>query len=265
MVFNLKVETDWPIAFHSLLFKCRRSTYYNNDKKCTIVSAWASNCDLPLPDFCHYPWLWVVLCTSSGPAGLFTGRSHGAWGMQFCNSVVFISAGRWLHLIYCCLSCCLHSLPAEAAGQGSLGIPPLLQLPPHRETNVVLTKSLSLYFTNEDLGARCWSKNLLAQRGRESTWVTFLICSRRRPSPSLSENKTPPTRCSSLLLLVPLFLQPLTSAHTLWLLPINWLLALPLNLWLILFNAILGFTLWSNIPQHNWNEVTGHGNSSVPL
>jgi hypothetical protein len=30
-------------------------------------------------------------------------------------------------------------------------------------------------FTNEDSGARSWGENLLAQRGRESTQLTFLL------------------------------------------------------------------------------------------
>lgn len=39
------------------------------------------------------------------------------------------------------------------------GVLPLLpQPPPCRETNVVITKSLSFYFTNRDSGARCWGE-----------------------------------------------------------------------------------------------------------
>jgi hypothetical protein len=37
------------------------------------------------------------------------------------------------------------------------------------------TKSGPSDLTNEDLGAGCWDENLLAQRGRESAQLTFLL------------------------------------------------------------------------------------------
>lgn len=30
-------------------------------------------------------------------------------------------------------------------------------------------------FTNKDLGAKCWGESLLAQKGRESTQLTFFL------------------------------------------------------------------------------------------
>lgn len=39
---------------------------------------------------------------------------------------------------------------------------------------VFLTKSQLFGVTIEDLGARCWGESLLAQRGTESTQLTFL-------------------------------------------------------------------------------------------
>lgn len=75
-----------------------------------------------------------------------------------------------------------------------------------------LTKSLMFNFISKDSGVRCWGENLLNQRGRETTQ---LLCP---PFPPLSQklnffsyavpNKTPPTRCSSILLPVCLFLPP---------------------------------------------------------
>jgi hypothetical protein len=37
-------------------------------------------------------------------------------------------------------------------------------------------------FTNEDSGVRCWGESLLAQRGRESTQLTFRLhqCPQRK-------------------------------------------------------------------------------------
>jgi hypothetical protein len=41
------------------------------------------------------------------------------------------------------------------------------------ECQMFLTKAQSFDFPNEDSGARCWGESLVAQRGRESTQVTF--------------------------------------------------------------------------------------------
>jgi hypothetical protein len=55
---------------------------------------------------------------------------------------------------------------------------------------------LPFNFASEDSGARCWDESLLAQRGRESTQLTFLLHwhPRKRKAPLL------------LLLLLPLLL-----------------------------------------------------------
>ena len=68
-------------------------------------------------------------------------------------------------------------------------------------------------FTNEDSGARCWGESLLAQRGRESTQLTFLLSQhpRTNPLPPAFSRKLLQTECLSLLLLVHLSVHPCDS------------------------------------------------------
>ena len=47
-------------------------------------------------------------------------------------------------------------------------------------TRLFLRKPQSFDFSNDDSGARCWGEGLLAQRGRESTQMTFLYRSKRK-------------------------------------------------------------------------------------
>ena len=63
-------------------------------------------------------------------------------------------------------------------------------------------KSQMLNIANKDLGARCWGENLLAQRGRESTQLTFLL------SDVHAFSYKTPTGCPSLLF--PMHLSPLS-------------------------------------------------------
>ena len=72
-----------------------------------------------------------------------------------------------------------------------------------------LTKSQLFNFTNEDSGARCWGESLLAQRGRESTQLTFLL----NGHPRRKKPVTLPTECPSFLLPVHLS-SLLTPSHT---------------------------------------------------
>jgi hypothetical protein len=103
-------------------------------------------------------------------------------------------------------------------------------------------------FTNEDSGARCWGESQIAQRGRESTQLTFFLSwhsNQNALSQALSKNLLQ-TEWSSLLLPVHL---SILSPNSLLLsmvflliilcsLPVNWLLALPLDLGLTLFNPV---------------------------
>lgn len=89
---------------------------------------------------------------------------------------------------------------------------------------------------NEDSGARYCAESLLTQRSCESTQLTFLLN-------QYSRRKEPVhTECPSFLLPVHLSLPPpdLLSLYGTFLssLPVNWLLALPLDLWLTLFNLV---------------------------
>lgn len=81
--------------------------------------------------------------------------------------VVFTSEAQRLHLIF--------SRPQLLTAL------PQLQ-PPHRERNVVFTKSLSLYLVNKDWEIRCWGENLLARRDRESSQLPSFLhrCPRQR-------------------------------------------------------------------------------------
>jgi hypothetical protein len=73
-----------------------------------------------------------------------------------------------------------------------------------------LTKSQLLNFTNEDSGARCWGESLLAQRGKESTQLPFLLsqCLKRNYSFSMQSPKTLQTQCPFHLLPVCLSIHP---------------------------------------------------------
>lgn len=99
------------------------------------------------------------------------------------------------------LCCCFMSGRAAASAADCASIATAV-----REANI-LTKSLSLHFTNKDLGVRCWGETLLAQRGTESSWPTFLLCRHLRQSPLLhllKQNSSnwmslPSISCASLL------------------------------------------------------------------
>ena len=82
-------------------------------------------------------------------------------------------------------------------------------------------KSHLFNFTNKDSGARCWGESLLAQRGRGSIQLTFLLSWHPRSNPLLSQllknqikteqnpsfqlNVPPSTSCVSLSVLTPSF------------------------------------------------------------
>lgn len=65
-------------------------------------------------------------------------------------------------------------------------------------------------FSNKDSEARCWTENLPALRGGESTRLTFLLyqCQRKRKLYYKVSNKTPETQCPYLLFPVPLSVHP---------------------------------------------------------
>lgn len=101
----------------------------------------------------------------------------------------------------------------------------------------------SFNFTKVDLGARCWGESLQAQGGRGSTQLTFLLsqCPRSNPLshpfPKTSFKLNAPPfyfLCVSVSVL-------LTPSYSVFFpiipcsLPVNWLLSLPLDLWLIFF------------------------------
>lgn len=90
-------------------------------------------------------------------------------------------------------------------------------------------------------GARCWGESQVSQ---QSTQLTFLQS--QCLSTSASPSKNLQTQCSSLLLPVclsvhapgSLSLSVAFSLISLGPLPVNWLLAPPLDLWLTLFNPV---------------------------
>ena len=104
------------------------------------------------------------------------------------------------------------------------------------------TEFQSFNFTNEDSGARCWGESLLAQRGRESTQLTFLLrgCPKTK-SKVLLHTLSKPSNWMSLLSTSCASFYPsswLSIVFSLCSLPVNWLLALPLDLGLTLFNPV---------------------------
>lgn len=97
---------------------------------------------------------------------------------------------------------------------------------------MVLIMSLSFYFANKDSGARCWGKKRLTQRDGESTQLF-------PPLPSFPERELMKQKIlqpdHTLLFFLCISLPNLpTFPHSLWSLPVNLLLALPLDLQLIL-------------------------------
>lgn len=75
-----------------------------------------------------------------------------------------------------------------------------------------------LIFTNNDLGATLWGESLLPQRGREGTQLTFFPHWLTKNSSFLSLwqlNKTLKLKCFTLLLLLFLSTQLLTSSYSL--------------------------------------------------
>lgn len=77
---------------------------------------------------------------------------------------------------------------------------------------LILTKSqLFDFFSNEDSRARCWGESLLAQRGRESTQLTFFpnLCPRSNAPPSQQLKR-------NLFQIVPPFLFLSFSLSVLW-------------------------------------------------
>lgn len=127
-----------------------------------------------------------------------------------------------------------------------------------------LTKSLSFYFTNKDLGVRCWGVNLLAQRQRKQGGDFLLcLCLRKNALFYTFWKSIPPTRCPALLL--PLTLSVSLSLSLTSLLPLTLygyfqptgcLLHISTYGWSYLNNVISGFTVWSTIPQRRVKERT---------
>lgn len=93
------------------------------------------------------------------------------------------------------------------------------------------TESLSFCFIHKVPGARCWDENLTAAS-------SLVVVPERELSPCLLKQKPPLIVCPSLLLPVSLSFHPPAPSYSLWLFPVNWLLDLPLNLRLILFNPV---------------------------
>lgn len=107
-----------------------------------------------------------------------------------------------------------------------------------------LTKSQSFHLSNNDSGARCWG-NLLSQRGRGSSKLTFLLRwhpTQRLPFLFCHLKQKPQIECPSFLLPVHLSICPPDSLFLSMVfscsLPVNWLLVPILTyawLYLILF------------------------------
>jgi hypothetical protein len=113
-------------------------------------------------------------------------------------------------------------------------------------------KFQSFDFTNKGLGVKCWGESLLGQRGRERhpddlpSQLTFP--KRKFPFSTPSQKPFKENVLPFYFLCVywsPDFLL-LSTIFPLCSLPVNWLLALPLDLWLTLFN-----------PVHNKQEALG--------
>lgn len=160
--------------------------------------------------------------------------------------IIFITVAIPEAIAASCL-CGHHHLSAEVTAWGSLQAQ--LQLPP------VLTNSLPFYFTNKHIGTKFWGKQLLAQKGGESSQLPFLLhCPLRKRLFSYlvwNKNFSTPTVCPSFLLSVCASLSdPLTSPHCLCHFQrTGCLFHLLAYGWSSLNNTTLGFKAWSNILQ----------------
>jgi hypothetical protein len=109
-----------------------------------------------------------------------------------------------------------------------------------------LTKSQRFNFANKDSGARCWARSLLAQRGRESTQMIFLLgCHPQTKLSSLTVSKnllqTESSQVYFLCISLSILLTPLLSDFFLVItcpLPVSWLLPLTFDLGLNSFNPV---------------------------
>lgn len=95
-----------------------------------------------------------------------------------------------------------------------------------------------ILFINKDSGVRFGGEKLLVQKGLVATsWPTFLTRDQSRES--LSSNRKPKWMWNSKFLRIPFYVCLslsvfLTSPYSLWLVPVNWLLALPSDSMLVL-------------------------------